>query len=154
MHRFLGYDMQNITHQYIAFFLDLGLLFMLIFVWKPLALCLIYLELWTRIVILSIVYLCKYLAVGSVRTMSHIDPTKHKTATHKLEEVFELPKYRNRKEWLRRQHNDLWDCITCVYSLSLFMRFLSTYGPSNATLRKHDRLARNSMLYRVFRHFI
>lgn len=153
MHRFLGYDMQNITHQYIAFVLDLGLLFMLLFVWKPLALCLIYLELWVRIVVLSVVYAFRFLAVGGANAVAKVDPTTHKAATHKLEKVLELPKHRNRKEWLRRQHNELWDCITCVYSLSLALRFISGL-PSNVELRKHDRLARISLLYRVFRHII
>jgi len=59
----------------------------------------------------------------------------------------------NRKKWLREQHNDLWDCVTCVYSLSLFLRFISG-RPSSVELRKHDRLARSSVLYRVFRHII
>jgi hypothetical protein len=153
MHRFLGYDMQNITHQGIAFIMDLGLLMMLLFVWKPLALCLIYLELWARIAVLSVIYFFKYLAVGGARAVSRVDPTKHKSATHQLEKVLELPKHRSRKEWLRQQHNELWDCITCVYSLSLALRFISG-RPSSVELRKHDRLARISVLYRVFRHII
>lgn len=46
-----------------------------------------------------------------------------------------------------------WECVSCLWSVSLLMRFL-TGGPSSATLRKHDKLARNSMVYRIFRHMI
>jgi hypothetical protein len=152
MHRFLGYDMQNMTSHWIAFVMDLGLLVLLLCVWKPMALCLIYMELWARIWVLSAVYFVKYLAVGATSAVSRVDLTKDKEATHKLERALELPS-RNRKEWLRQQHNDLWDCITCVYSVSLAMRFISG-RPSNVELRKHDRLARISVLYRVFRHII
>lgn len=153
MHRFLGYDTQTLTHHSIAFLMDLGLLFMLLFIWKPLALCLIYAELWVRIAVLSVVYLFRFLAVGGARAVAKVDPTRHKSATQKLEKVLELPKHRQRKDWLRQQHNELWDCITCVYSLSLALRFISG-RPSSVELRKHDRLARISVLYRVFRHII
>jgi hypothetical protein len=153
MHRFLGYDVHTLTHHYIAFIMDLGLLLMLLVIWKPLALLLIYLELWVRILVLSVVYLFRFLAVRGARAVSKVDPTVHKAATHKLEKVLELPKHRQRKGWLRQQHNDLWDCITCVISLSLALRFVSG-TPSHVELRKHDRLVRMSFLYRVFRHFI
>lgn len=152
MHRFLGYDVQNMTHQYMAFVMDLGLLVLLLCVWKPLALCLIYLELWARIAVLSVVYLVRYLLVGSARAVHRMDTSANKSASLRLEKALELPRHR-RKEWLRQQHNDLWDCLTCVYSLSLAMRFISG-RPSSVELRKHDRLARISLLYRVFRHII
>jgi len=152
MHRFLGYDVQNMTHQYMAFVMDLGLLVLLLCVWKPLALCLIYLELWARIAVLSVVYFVRYLLVGSARAAHKMDTSADKATAHRLERALELPRH-NRKEWLRQQHNDLWDCLTCVYSLSLAMRFISG-RPSSVELRKHDRLARISLLYRVFRHII
>jgi hypothetical protein len=54
---------------------------------------------------------------------------------------------------IHKIYKDLWHCFTCVGSLSLFLRFLSV-RPSSVELRKHDRLARASLLYRVFRHII
>ncbi len=154
MHRFLGYDVQSLTHQYMAFVLDLGLLVLLLCVWKPLALSLIYLELWARICVLSVVYAARYLLVGATRAVYKMDTSVDKAASARLEKALEgeLPRH-HRKEWLRQQHNDLWDCVTCVYSLSLAMRFISG-RPSSVELRKHDRLARISLLYRVFRHII
>eukprot|EP01032_Pedospumella_encystans_P022049 gene22049-24997_t len=152
MHRFLGYDVKSLTHYSMAFVMDLGLLVLLLCVWKPLALCLIYLELWARIAVLSVVYLVRYLLVGTTQAAFKMDTSTDKAAAHRLEKVLELPKH-NRKQWLRQQHDDLWDCITCVYSLSLAMRFISG-RPSSVELRKHDRLARISVLYRVFRHII
>jgi len=151
MHRFLGYDPNKLTYQYVGFIADFLLLVLLIVVWKPLALILIYLELWVRIIWLSLVYLFRFLAVGTTRAVSNVDHTANKYATHKVEQLLEVPQ--NRKRWLREQHNELWDCITCVYSLSLFLRFISG-RPSSVELRKHDRLARSSLLYRVFRHII
>jgi hypothetical protein len=152
MHRFLGYDVKNMTHEYVAFFVDLGLLFLLLLVWKPMALCLIYLELWVRIVVLSVVYFVKMLLFGTTSAVSRMDVTNNKLATKKLESYLEVPTV-NKKAWLRLQHNELWDCLSCVYSLSLALRFISG-RPSSVTLRKHDRLARVSVLYRVFRHII
>ena len=151
MHRFLGYDVQNMTHQSMAFIMDLGLLILLLCVWKPLALILIYIELWARIFVLSAVYFVRYLLVGTTRAVHQMDTTKAKTASARLSQVLELPHHK--KQWLRQQHNDLWDCIACVYSLSLALRFISG-RPSSVELRKHDRLARISVLYRVFRHII
>lgn len=48
---------------------------------------------------------------------------------------------------------DLWECILCVGSLSLLMRFISG-PPSTVELNKHKKLAKLSVIYRVFRHMI
>lgn len=58
--------------------------------------------------------------------------------------------------WMHREDDNLnkaWDCLTCIFSLSLALRFF-TSRPSSVELRKHDRLQKRSMLYRVFRHII
>jgi hypothetical protein len=48
---------------------------------------------------------------------------------------------------------ELWECIICLGSLSLLFRFISG-GPSTVELRKHDKLAKASIFYRIFRHII
>lgn len=49
LHRFLGYDIGNITHEYVLFIMDFILLILLLTVWRPAALLLIYIELWGQI---------------------------------------------------------------------------------------------------------
>jgi len=144
MHRFLGYDVNKITNNSITFIMDLFLLVLLVLLWKPLALCLIYLELWVKIIVLSVTYSLKAAFTRSMKFARKVDRTVNRYASEKFE---------SNKQWLREQHDDLWDCIRCAYSLSLFLRFVSG-RPSSVELRKHDQLARISVLYRVFRHII
>jgi len=164
MHRFLGYDLQNMTHQYIAFVLDLVLLTLLVIVLKPLALVLIYLELWVHVFLLSIVYFCKVLTdrmllsfynlhVYMLLDNSSQSPNNTTITYARPFQGFEEYMPQQGKAWLRKQNNDLWDCITCISSLSLLLRFISG-RPSKVKLRKDDRLARLSLLYRIFRHMI
>eukprot|EP00601_Ochromonadales_sp_CCMP2298_P001293 CAMPEP_0173179902 /NCGR_PEP_ID=MMETSP1141-20130122/6402_1 /TAXON_ID=483371 /ORGANISM="non described non described, Strain CCMP2298" /LENGTH=354 /DNA_ID=CAMNT_0014102661 /DNA_START=260 /DNA_END=1321 /DNA_ORIENTATION=- len=104
MHRFLGYDTNNM--HLLFFVMDFFLLLLLILLWKPLALCLIYIELWVRIGWLSLVYLFHCLAVRTTKAVSEGKSSAHRLATQKIEELLEMPL--NRKKWLREQHNDLW----------------------------------------------
>lgn len=164
MHRFLGYDMQNMTHQYLAFFLDLVLLSLLLILLKPVALLLIYLELWIHIFILSIIYFIKVLSDRMLLSLYNVhvsmlfnnnSSTSASTTTTTRRSFQGVEEYipQRGKAWLRKQNNDLWDCITCVFSLSLLLRFISG-RPSVVKLRKDDRLTRLSLLYRIFRHVI
>lgn len=164
MHRFLGYDMQNMTHQYLAFFLDLVLLSLLLILLKPVALLLIYLELWIHIFILSIIYFIKVLSDRMLLSLYNVhvsmlfnnnSSTSTSTTTTTRRSFQGVEEYipQRGKAWLRKQNNDLWDCITCVFSLSLLLRFISG-RPSVVKLRKDDRLTRLSLLYRIFRHVI
>jgi hypothetical protein len=134
MHRFLGYDLAK-TNNMLAFLCDLFLLGLLLFVWKPFALFVIYMELLWRIAYLTV--LCALNVVG-------IDGY----VLYKLG-IFKPSVYSSKQTVFRK----LYDCVLCVLSLSLLLRFISG-GPSAVELRKHDRLAKNSLLYRVFRHII
>ena len=156
IHRFLGYDLKHMTHEYISFIMDFFLLLLLIFVWKPIALGLIYAELFCKIVVLlslSILhtlmelyppFLIKRLIVNPYyKIMSYfvgISFLPHKPN-------FDLPDPRE------IAIQDLWECIVCVGSLSLLMRFISG-PPSTTELKKHKKLAKLSVIYRVFRHMI
>lgn len=121
MHRFLGYDLSNLTNEFVAFVMDLGLLLLLFFVWKPIALMLIYLEVLIRMLIHCCVVIIEKL-------------------------LWRRPSQYNRLK-------QVWECFTCVWSLSLLLRFF-TPACSSVELRKHDKLAKISVLYRVFRHII
>lgn len=156
MHRFLGYDLANMTNQYVGFFLDLVLLLLLVFVWKPIALALIYLELFIRIVVLSL--------AAAVVTLRDLLPPFVLQDLVKKAYVLALPDFIGlvhlRKQMVlsegRRRYKlmkELWECCTCVGSLSLLLRFISG-RPSLTELRKHQQLVKYSVLYRLFRHFI
>lgn len=116
MHRFLGYNVADLTHEYFSFIADLLLLLMLFVVWKPLALILIYAELIIRMVI-------RFVQIVLTSPLS----------------------------W--RRYSECCEYFTCVWSLSLLLRFF-TPACSSVELRKHDKLAKLSILYRVFRHII
>ncbi len=134
--------------------LDFILLLLLVVVWKPIALSLIYLELLLRIGLLtmfSMVYTICSIYPTSVFQKFFIRPyIKFMTycvgiafLEHKAHQI--VP----RDAALR----DLWECLTCVASLSLLLKFFSR-KPNTEELRKHKKLAKFSYVYRVFRHMI
>ena len=168
MHRFLGYDLSNMTGQYISFTMDFLLLLMVILVWKPLVLFLIYAELICRalielfgIAIYEIHYaipffsLCILLFVmphialhGVIRDVDYL-------VTSYILMLVSIVKLSiqgfSRKNECRR--NNIMSCLLCIFSLSLVSRFVSG-RPSSTTLRKHDQLYKMSVLYRIFRHIV
>lgn len=143
MHRFLGYDLKNMTHQYVAFILDFILLVLVHIVWKPLAIWLIYIELVLRAGYLTVLCVYQFAAFTLKETvLSRVAPP--------------LPDDMRK---LQQNFHNLLRCLSCIISLSLFLRWLScgwwfSSRLSTSALRKHDRLAKNSLLYRVFRHII
>lgn len=140
MHRFLGYDTRTLTDNKISFVMDLFLLLLLVFVWKPLALVLIYFELLFRVVYLTVLTVLSFLgirgqALYALGVLKRRPPSKYSSGIKKT------------------SGQKLYDCVHCILSLSLLLRFISG-RPSSVELRKHDRLAKQSLLYRVFRHII
>jgi hypothetical protein len=140
----------------VAFTLDFLLLVVLILLWKPVALLLIYVELLVRIVVLSV--------VATLQTVWDLRPlTVIRGAVMKPYYLFmsylmglaflQLAAEEAWKQRKTRTQQELMECISCVWSLSLLLRFISG-GPSSVGLRKHDKLHKMSILYRVFRHII
>jgi len=168
MHRFLGYDLSNMTGQYISFTMDFLLLLMVVLVWKPLVLLSIYTELVVRALVelaSIIIYevhhavflfsLCILLFVlphivlhGVVRDIDY-------TVTSSILILVSIVKLSiqgfSKKNEIQR--NNILLCLACIFSLSLVSRFVSG-RPSSTTLRKHDKLYKISVLYRIFRHII
>jgi hypothetical protein len=143
-------------NRFISFFLDSILLLLLLFVWKPLALLLIYVELFARILLLS--------AFSLLQAARELSPTQifssmilrpyYMVMTRLVGSVFLQQDLKVKTEQQRnRAIQELWECVTCVWSLSLFLRFLSG-RPMEQELRKHKRLAKFSIIYRVFMHII
>ncbi len=156
MHRFLGYDLRNMTHNYVSFTLDFVLLVVLLVVWKPVALLLIYLELLVRAVLLAVTSLLQGLwdvsPMAAVRTavMRPYYMVMGFLAGSGFMQGAAEEAWRKRKG---QTHRELVECLLCIGSLSLLLRFVSG-GPSSTELRKHDKLNKISVLYRVFRHII
>lgn len=151
--------MKSMTNQYISFSLDLVLLFLLIFILKPLVLVLIYVELFLRMFFLSTFTVTHSLWEISPRSLIHrfvVKPYSNlmfyftgglvTVPRHSLHAQTFISK---RSKMMR----ELWECIRCVGSLSLLMRFFSG-PPSSKELKQHKKLAKNSLLYRIFHHMI
>ncbi len=153
INRFLGYNLSKVTHPLIGYILDCFLVIMLIFIWKPFALFLIYTELIILLVtqfvrllieelkeILPIIILSIGFFANSINIIS---PVILFTLVLKL--IMFGPK--------GSSAYDFFEYLSCVSSLSLLLRFFSA-GLSNEKLRKHDKLEQKSLIYRIFRHII
>jgi hypothetical protein len=157
MHRFLGYDLANMTHRYFAFICDFFLLLVVLLIWKPLMLLLIYIELSARM------FQC--LAVALFYQLGVIVPAMALSALFSWSKT-----WNNFKLWRNNiitlfgklrifvpssecKLNEFRDCFHCIFSLSLLLRFISLVC-SPSTLRKHSRLEKVSFLYRVFKHVL
>lgn len=147
IHRFLGYNVEALTHRSISMVLDVFLLFLLLFIWKPLALILIYIELFLKI--------GKLFFMSSLHTIVTLSPP----FISKLFTFSRSPLYKFYKSSVelslerKKMFTELWECVLCVASLSLFLRFLTRPLPKNE-LKKHKKLSKVSLVYRVCRHFI
>ena len=156
MHRFLGYNLQSVTNDTVGFAIDFLLLVVLLFIWKPLALLVIYAELLLRVVALCMLTVLQ--ALWDVRPFAVLRQAVMKPYYLALAyfggmaflHIVADDAWRQRKLQTRRE---LMECVVCVASLSLLLRFISG-GPSSVDMRKHDKLHKHSVLYRVFRHII
>lgn len=157
MHRFLGFDVANLTHSSVSMLMDFFLYLLLLLVWKPLAITMIYMELFVKVIILvsaSVLYelydLFPMLFVGYALLApqwSLLTWMCAFTAVIKLLLVGPAS---------GSHLGELWDCIRCIGSASLLRRYVPTslYNLSTDPLRKHVHLNKNSLVYRVVRHFL
>lgn len=164
MHRFLGYDLRNISGEFLHFMMDFWLLVLLIFLWKPMALLLIYGELVCRMTIYFVtavwLTLWETLIAPLLMLCSPLVPQQVKSyMLVRLPKRWRVASERGKGKRTSgespsavRLHRS-WDCFTCLWSLSLLLRFF-TPACSSVELRKHDRLAKLSIVYRIFRHII
>lgn len=128
-----------------ALVLDAILLVLVLLVWKPLALFLIYSELLLRILILNVVIALKFSGVYSLAEKLLL---RQKDSVRQMKASAE--------DFIGSSLQDLSDCLLCVLSLSLVMRLFVSGGASSPSvvLRKHDRLSKHSLLYRIFCHIL
>lgn len=154
IHRFLGYDLKHMVGMHVAFLADLVLLALLFLIWKPICLLLIYVELWLRIISLSLQV--SALSVYQNVTQNIVMVSKRAPPITRLPTKPLSPLLKSKLNSLstkEKKEEKLWECVRCVFSLSLLLRFISGRSATFES-RKQDRLARVSFLYRVFRHVI
>lgn len=143
-------------NRFLSFFLDAILLVLLLFVWKPLVLLLIYAELFTRILVLTAFSLAQavwdlspHQLFNSMILRPYYIIMARLVGSVFLQQDLKVANASQRNKIIQ----ELWECVSCVWSLSLFLRFLSG-RPMEQELRKHKRLAKFSIMYRVFMHII
>lgn len=160
LNRFLGYDVKQFTHEYVSFILDFILLGLLIFVLKPLALGLIYMELFLRLFLLSLSSILHHLKeftppslIRRIIIRPYLNFMFYFTGgVGNLHQPHHMSTYYNSPQRIKRMR-DLWECVRCVGSLTLLMKFFS--GPPSAVeISQHKKLAKISLFYRMFHHFI
>jgi hypothetical protein len=158
LNRFLGYNTTDLTARLgtkiVGYFFDFVLLVFLIVLWKPFALSCIYFEIfmWGGYYFLSsLIYEIYELYPIISLAMGFFAPDlaliSFLTVIILLHKIVLLGFSRNNKTY------EFMECVSCLGSISLLLRFISG-GPSGVQLRKHDKLARNSIIYRIFRHMI
>ena len=158
INRFLGYDTNELTTsfglKFLGYFLDFIMLVLLVVVWKPLALIFIYFEifLWAAFyLIVTIVYEIYELYPIVSLAMGFFAPDLAVVSFLSFLVGWQKIALFGYSKGNKIDH--IIECLSCLWSVSLLLRFL-TGGPSSATLRKHDKLAKNSIIYRIFRHMI
>lgn len=154
MHRFLGFDIANVTHSYVAAAMDLCLYLLLLILWKPFSVALIYAELLLVVVMHSLVSLGQELydigpmvCVASALFAPHLNLILWVTGLLVLHKMVIVGPSAATKLY------DMWECVTCIGSLSLLLRILPS-PPSVAPPNKHKHLSKRSLIYRIVRHFI
>ena len=158
VHRFLGYNLTNLTHEYISFVLDGLLLAFLMAVWRPLALLLIYCELMVSIVwelvasaLLELYSILPLFLFTSLMFYPNVSLTVSVSSLICAEKNFLF----GSSSTVSRKLRHCLDCLSCLFSLSLLLRFFTSYATApREALRKHHRLVKASLLYRVFSHMI
>jgi hypothetical protein len=154
MHRFLGFDIKNVTHSSVAAVMDFCLYLLLLVVWKPVAVILIYAELllvglvsitYTVMhelyVISPVVFILAFLLSNYIGIFLLVTGA---LVVYKMILVGPSP---------AAKLNDVRDAVSCMGSLSLMARFLPT-PPALEPPNKHERLSKLSIVYRIVKHFI
>lgn len=153
MSRLLGYPLPN---HWVSYLLDGALLVALLVIWKPLILTLIYIELVIRVVArfahTLYVELVDWLSpvtviVGAVFLANQVTLLTNMTL------MIYLRKLLTRGPANMQYYTEMWHCLVCLTSPSLFIRYVSG-RPSAALPDAHDILERVSVVYRVFKYVI
>jgi len=154
MKRFLGYTIPST--QWLEMIMDAILLMLLVFVWKPLIITLIYVELFIRMVILvATTFMSEVSSLMSPFTMI-VGGTFMLSSFNLFFNVATLMYMRKLlsvgpKDMRRYKH--IWNHLMCITSHQLLLRYVSG-RPSKAFVNNHHILEEISIMYRIFKYVI
>jgi len=157
IHRFLGFDVADLTHSSVSVIMDFFLYLLLLLVWKPAAITMIYMELFVKGIMLvtaSVLYelldLLPMLFVGLAFLAPHASLLGCMLGFTALVKLLLVGPASG------SHLGDLWEIVRCIGSASLLKRYVPIPLRNLATdpLRKHVHLNNRSVMYRVFRHFL
>jgi hypothetical protein len=160
MKRFLGYSIHSVlpasSHRWVELTLDAVLFILLILVWKPLIVTLIYVELFIRMVLLlartfvsemSALFSPFTMLVGASFMLSNFLLFFNVTTliyTRKL--LVEGPRD-------VKKYQDIWKYLSCMASMSLLSKYIPS-RPSGCAVGIHDVLEEVCFTYRMFKFLI
>jgi len=151
--RFLGYDLNELMYEYVAYTLDLILVILVVGLLKPTALFLVYLDLFFQLGRSAILFAFDELySLSPMVALCVALLTPHIYVIMLL--VLMLLSYKvvvvGPSE--SKRVTELYECFICIASLSLLARFVSCTLSQGGELRKHNILNRMSLMYRIVRH--
>ncbi len=155
VHRFMGYNYGEMQHDIVSFLMDLMLLICFICVLKPFCLFTIYVELVVNVIVrlfqIVVAEMCTIFVPSLVIMFRVFNESNKPVVVAYLEDSLIAFCFDQRED----RGMDLKEKLSCIFSLSLLLRFFSSFNrPTSAELRKHDKLYKHSILYRVLRHAV
>jgi hypothetical protein len=161
IYRFLGYDIGRLTHSSIASLLDFNLFFFVNFFCRPLALLVIYLELFSlafkwvlgyALLSISTRPYLKYVLLCCLLFSPHLWLLSLALFVFLRSHLNMMTSLTSSQRWCA-----FIESLQCIFSLSLLMRYLhhllNTSLPAQP-VRKQQLLRRLSFTYRLVRHFL
>jgi hypothetical protein len=154
MHRLLGFDIANATHASVGAVMDFSLYLLLLLLWKPFSILLIYAEL--LLVLLSHTLLSLLHELYDVTPMicilyAFFSPEYPLLLT--LSSFLVVQKLALVGPSALSSLARLRECLTCLGCPSLLLRILPA-PPTATPPTSHQKLAKVSFVYRLVRHFI
>lgn len=153
IHRFFGY--RFLPYQWLEMSFDAVLYVLVVCVWKPLILSIIYAELIAHVIVLAMATIARSLsdffspimiAVGATLLSPHYAYLVGVACYVVVQKII--------ASWPKSKAYDrIWKCVCCIGSLSLLFRFVSG-APSPTLVKKHDMLEEVSLSYRFFKYVI
>lgn len=158
VHRFIGYKI--FPYEWLELTVDAGLVFALLFIWKPIILTLIYMELLLKVGVLWVSTLVTELQ-GSISPVTMIIaglfmlPHTIFLATTAVAMYVRKLVLMGPEDFNMKHYDHMWKCVLCIGSFSLLSKYFSGRPTAEMVkLAKHEILDEISFIYRLCKHII
>lgn len=158
VHRFIGYKI--FPYEWLEMTVDAGLVFALLFIWKPIILTLIYMELFVKVSLLWAGTLVTELQ-GSISPVTMVVAGLFMLPHTLFLTTMTLCMYVRKlllmgpEEFNRRYYDQMYKCVLCIGSFSLLSKYVSGLPTAEVVrLAKHELLDEMSFVYRLCKHII